>query len=345
MKRAAVFFDRDNTLIVNDGYLGDPRGVTLAPGAADAVARARALGYAVVVFSNQSGVARGMFAEEAVHAVNHRLDEMLQDDNPHAVIDRHEFCPFHPEATVERYRQDSELRKPRPGMIHQAARQLALDLDRSWVVGDAPRDCDAGKSAGCRTILVKNGLLPESPAVNVEGDTKPDFEVESLAEAMEVIARHQDVNAPAAPPEAPLGKLKVAGEEAPVESVGSFTPIQPDVPREEPTAEAVSPAERSSHSSPTVSEPQPEIRKGRSKSEILLGQILDELKRRHEHPQEDFSLAKVLAMVVQVLAIGTMLFALIKRDRSDVAVTAILVATYLQALTVTLLIMGKQSQN
>src|SRR5215218_5779898 len=169
MKRAAIFFDRDNTLIANDGYLGDPNGVVLVEGAADAIARARDLGYAVVVFSNQSGVARGMFTEEAVHAVNHRLDEMLLDDNAHAVIDRHEFCPFHPEAAVERYREDSDLRKPKPGMILQAERQLALDLSRSWVVGDAPRDVDAGKAAGCRTVLVRDRSLKNSPAADEAG--------------------------------------------------------------------------------------------------------------------------------------------------------------------------------
>src|SRR4051812_12037559 len=75
MKRPAVFFDRDNTLIRCDEYLGDPSKVELIPGAADAVARARKLGFATVIFSNQSGVARGYFTEEAVHAVNARLDE------------------------------------------------------------------------------------------------------------------------------------------------------------------------------------------------------------------------------------------------------------------------------
>ena len=78
MKRPAVFFDRDNTLIASDGYLGDPSAVELVEGAADAVVRARSMGYATVVFSNQSGVARGMFGEEAVHAVNSRLDDLLR---------------------------------------------------------------------------------------------------------------------------------------------------------------------------------------------------------------------------------------------------------------------------
>src|SRR5688572_22683679 len=103
MKRPAVFFDRDNTLIACDEYLGDPSKVALVDGAADAVARARQLGFAVVIFSNQSGVARGYFDEPAVHAVNQRLDEMLKDANPKATIDRHDFCPFHPEASIEKY--------------------------------------------------------------------------------------------------------------------------------------------------------------------------------------------------------------------------------------------------
>src|SRR3954469_2779664 len=121
MKRPAVFFERDNTLIVSDGYLGDPNKVVLVDGAADAVARCKAMGFAAVVFSNQSGVARGYFNEEAVFAVNQRMDELLQEDNPSAVIDRHEFCPFHPQAPVTRFRKESELRKPKPGMIYQAA--------------------------------------------------------------------------------------------------------------------------------------------------------------------------------------------------------------------------------
>src|SRR5438105_3537920 len=134
MKRPAIFFDRDNTLIANDGYLGDPAGVVLIEGAAEAVAKLRSYGFAVVTFSNQSGVARGMFTEDAVRAVNARMDELLREKNPDAVIDAHEFCPYHPNATVEAYRQESDLRKPKPGMIMQAAQRLDVDLSRSWVV-------------------------------------------------------------------------------------------------------------------------------------------------------------------------------------------------------------------
>src|SRR3984957_9314941 len=188
MKRPAVFFDRDNTLIVNDGYLGDPSKVQLVEGAAECVARVRSLGYAVVVFSNQSGVARGMFTEDDVHRVNARLDEALVDLQPHAVIDRHEFCPFHPEGTVPAYAKESDLRKPKPGMIFQAAEKLALDLSRSWVIGDAPRDIESGKAAGCKTIWFKDSKLAPSSAARELMLTVPDAVVSSLREAMDVIA-------------------------------------------------------------------------------------------------------------------------------------------------------------
>ncbi len=189
MKRPAIFFDRDNTLIASDGYLGNPAEVRLLDGAADAVARARTLGFATVIFSNQSGVARGMFDEAAVHAVNDRLDELLHDQNASAVIDRHEFCPFHPEGTVEGYQQESELRKPKPGMIYRAAEKLALDVERSWVIGDAPRDIEAGHAAGCRTILFRDPRLPPSPAAREQVVVQPDYVVGTLKEAMSIIER------------------------------------------------------------------------------------------------------------------------------------------------------------
>ena len=164
MKRPAVFFDRDNTLIANDGYLGDASQVKLIAGAADAVARVRALGYATVIISNQSGVARGLFNEAAVQAVDARMADLLLAQNPAAIIDRHEFCPYHPQAVVEQYRKDSPLRKPEPGMLLAAADAMALDLSNSWLIGDAPRDITAGKAAGCRTILFSEPDLPPSPA-------------------------------------------------------------------------------------------------------------------------------------------------------------------------------------
>ena len=383
MKRAAVFFDRDNTLIANDGYLGDPNGVVLVEGAADAIARAREMGYAVVVFSNQSGVARGMFAEEAVHAVNHRMDEMLLDENAHAVIDRHEFCPFHPEAAVERYREDSELRKPKPGMILQAERQLALDLERSWVIGDAARDMDAGKAAGCRTILVRNPGLPSSPAAMSIGTTTPDYEVSSLREAVEVIAQNH-VAAPVEPALIPAEAAPAAAE-AVAESNEVNEDVKPDVkqsetggPETENDASTSVVTEAESAPEPqSESEPEPEVERrarrvpfaariaaaaepaqkddendngggastasrGKSRQEILLGQILDELKRQHERPADDFSVSMLMAGVVQVIAFGCLFWAYIHRAEQYTPGFSILVGIFMQVFTIALLLWGRQ---
>src|SRR5438046_2065461 len=189
LKRPAIFFDRDNTLIVSDGYLSDPNKVVLVEGAAEAVAKARQVVFVVVVFRNQSGLARGMFPEEAVWAVNTRLNELLKAAKSTATIALHEYCPYHPDATVEKYRLDSPLRKPKPGMILAATDKLKLDLGRSWVIGDAPRDIEAGRAAECRTILYKNPALPPSPAALEESKVQPDFVASSLAEAMEIIGR------------------------------------------------------------------------------------------------------------------------------------------------------------
>lgn len=188
MRRAAVFFDRDNTLIASDGYLGDPAKVVLIEGAAELIAAVRAKGYAVVVVSNQSGVARGMFGEEDTQAVNARVDALLRAANADAVIDAHYYCPHHPQAPMEKYRVDCQCRKPRPGMLLDAARDLGLDLGRSWLVGDAPRDIEAGKAVGCRTILFVDPGLAASPAAGEKSKATPDAVVRSLVEAGRLIA-------------------------------------------------------------------------------------------------------------------------------------------------------------
>jgi D-glycero-D-manno-heptose 1,7-bisphosphate phosphatase len=336
MKRPAVFFDRDNTLIVSDGYLGDPDKVVLMDGAADAVARARQLGFATVIVSNQSGVARGMFEEDAVQAVNERLDEMLAAQNPHAVIDRHEFCPYHPEATVERYRQDSDLRKPRAGMILQAAEALALDLSRSWLIGDAPRDVEAGRAAGCRTILFTPPGVAASPAAGESSDARPDHTVTSLKDAIEYIAQHRspgnDESAPA------------AGESA--EQHPMSIPQHPHLPpRVESAARADDPVanESAPDTHPHAVSPRPVDREHRDQRLLTLAsQILDELRRSKEQPVQDFSVAKMMAGITQVLTLAVMFMAYLNR-RDPVALNnTMLFALTLQAMTIALLIFNRQ---
>lgn len=151
-QRAAVFLDRDNTLIADPGYISDPDQVRLLPGAAAALRRIRSAGFAAVVVTNQSGIARGRITEPQLAAVHARMRELLRAQG--ADVDAIYYCPYldGPEAVVAGYRRDSDLRKPKPGMLLSAAREMGIDLGRSWMVGDSVRDIEAGRAAGCRTI-------------------------------------------------------------------------------------------------------------------------------------------------------------------------------------------------
>jgi len=204
MKRPAVFLDRDNTLIKNDGDLGDPNAVELITGVPLAIASLCGLGYRVVVVTNQGGVARGAYTEEDVEAVHERISALVQDRANGARIDAFYACPFHPEGTVKAYACDHENRKPRPGMLLQAAEDLGLDLSASWMVGDQPRDVEAGTAAGCRTILLGDGVSAADPKKNPAGvkptrgkaakpkrrgkQAKPDALAPTLVEAVRIIA-------------------------------------------------------------------------------------------------------------------------------------------------------------
>jgi D-glycero-D-manno-heptose 1,7-bisphosphate phosphatase len=168
--RPAVFLDRDDTLIACNelppppppgalGDLVDPALVRLLPGVAEGVALLKAAGFMLVVVSNQGSVARGAATIEIVQAVNSRLQEVLMAACGSAgpLLDAMYFCPFHPKGTVAAYSREHPWRKPSPGMILAAAKDLELDLTRSWLIGDAPRDIEAGVAAGIdpgRALLV-----------------------------------------------------------------------------------------------------------------------------------------------------------------------------------------------
>ena len=183
MSGPAVFLDRDDTVIEDPGFIDHPDQVRLKPGAAGAIRRLRKAGYAVVVASNQSGIARGLITEEQLAAVHRRLRDLLQQEG--ADLDAIYSCPYlaGPDAVVEAYRKDSDLRKPKPGMLFKAARELGLDLPRSWMIGDRPTDIEAGRRAGCRTILIAGSAQG--------GDNEVagfEFRALSLAEAANIVA-------------------------------------------------------------------------------------------------------------------------------------------------------------
>lgn len=178
----AVFLDKDGTLIKDVPYNVDPARMELLPGAVVGLRRLHAAGYRLLVVTNQSGVARGYFAEEALAAVRRRLGELFTG----AGVPPPEFyyCPHHPNGIVARYAVTCPCRKPLPGLLHRAAEEHGLDLRRSWLVGDILDDIEAGHRAGCRTILLDNGHETEwlwSPW------RMPDYRTADLTESAAVI--------------------------------------------------------------------------------------------------------------------------------------------------------------
>ncbi len=163
--RPAVLVDRDGTLIVNKHYLSDPSEIELESGAVGFLQAARAKGYAVVVLSNQSGVARGMFDEATVERVNTALMQRLSRAG--VVPDRIDYSPYHPTAGDDsRYRRFTRCRKPGPEMAERAALRLGIDLQQSTVIGDSPVDLQLARILGCRRrpILVATGHGRETVA-------------------------------------------------------------------------------------------------------------------------------------------------------------------------------------
>jgi heptosyltransferase-2 len=152
----AAFLDRDGTIIEEVGYLGNPDGVRLIPGAVEALRRLREAGYRLVLVTNQAGVARGLISEAEVQRVNERVSALLADAG--APLDGVYYCPHHPEHGPPAYRRDCECRKPKPGLIHQAVRALGLDPARSVIFGDHASDMALARAfPGMRSVLVLTG--------------------------------------------------------------------------------------------------------------------------------------------------------------------------------------------
>ncbi|EOH6073786.1 D-glycero-beta-D-manno-heptose 1,7-bisphosphate 7-phosphatase [Burkholderia cenocepacia] len=178
MKPKALFLDRDGVINVDYGYVHRQQDCVFVDGIFDLVRLANATGYQVVVVTNQAGIGRGYFSESQFVAF---MDWMRRRfDERGARIDRVYFCPHHPVAGMGRYRQACACRKPQPGMLHDARRDLDLDLSASILVGDKPSDLDAGARAGVGRRFLFVGDRP--------GHAQAD-------PAAEVVARLSDVGA------------------------------------------------------------------------------------------------------------------------------------------------------
>lgn len=180
--RPAVFLDRDGTINIEKDYLWRIEDFEFIPGAPEAIRSLNEAGFAVVVVSNQSGVARGYFGIPEVERLHAHMIRELQRQG--ARIDGVYFCPHHPEQGAGAFRVDCQCRKGRPGMLLQAAHELGLDLAASYMVGDKWADVEAGRSAGCRSLLVRTGHGEAQLRSRAPGDV-PVFD--SLPEAVDHI--------------------------------------------------------------------------------------------------------------------------------------------------------------
>jgi D-glycero-D-manno-heptose 1,7-bisphosphate phosphatase len=186
----AVFLDRDGLIneLVEDPITGlpespsRPQDVRLAPDAVEALRTLRRLGAPLIVISNQPNAAKGKNTLEELVAVHEAVVRLLEEAG--LAIDDYRYCYHHPDGTDPELGRACPCRKPEPGLILDAAADLDLDLARSWMVGDSDVDIEAGRRAGCRTILVE---VPGS-AHRRKGNVKPDYRLRTFQEAADIIA-------------------------------------------------------------------------------------------------------------------------------------------------------------
>ena len=185
MKRA-VFLDRDGTVIEEVGYLNRLDRVAFFPWSVDAIRVLNDAGLLVVVVTNQAGVARGYFDEALVCETHALIDRRLAAGR--ARVDAYYYCPHHPDGVVESLRLACECRKPRPGMMRQAARDLDIDIPGSFVVGDRWLDVEMGRAAGATAVLVRTGY-GRNEERRPEGQAAADYVADNLMDAASWILR------------------------------------------------------------------------------------------------------------------------------------------------------------
>ena len=186
----AIFLDRDGVLNIDKGNACELESIELYAYAGDTIAQIHDLNYKVFIVTNQPVVARGWLSEKKLTEINKRYQDLLFRQNPQALVDKIYYCPHHPEATLEEYRQNCSCRKPKPGMLKKAAQEFQIDLEKSFMVGDRISDIVAGHLAGCKTILCTTGKHQEKMIVSdlKAPEVAPDFVISNLSEIKDIIS-------------------------------------------------------------------------------------------------------------------------------------------------------------
>ncbi len=185
MGTPAIFLDRDGTLVYPRHYPSRPEELRLYDGIGPGLWRLQRAGFKLVVITNQSGIARGLFGVRDLERMHRHLRATLARQDVR--LDGIYYCPHHPDGVLPALAVRCDCRKPRPGMLLRAADELELDLERSWIVGDILDDIEAGKRAGCRGVLVDLGT-ERPPATRLR---RPDFVARDTSHALRIIAAEE----------------------------------------------------------------------------------------------------------------------------------------------------------
>ncbi|OON39856.1 D-glycero-beta-D-manno-heptose-1,7-bisphosphate 7-phosphatase [Izhakiella australiensis] len=172
----AIFLDRDGTLNVDHGYVYEIDNFEFIDGAIEALRELKEMGYLLVLVTNQSGIARGMFSEEDFAQLTEWMDWSLADRD--VDLDGIYYCPHHPQGSIDAFRQACNCRKPQPGMLLDAQKYLRIDMARSIMVGDKLEDMQAAAAAG----VGKKALVRTGKPVTAESQAAADWVIESLAD-------------------------------------------------------------------------------------------------------------------------------------------------------------------
>lgn len=179
MKRA-VFLDKDGTLVKNIPFDVDPRKIKFLPGVIEGLKILQSSNFKLIVVTNQSGIARGFFKEKEFIEYKNYLKKLLIQNG--VSVDNFFYCPHYPTGQIPKYTIDCFCRKPMPGLFIKATKELGINLTESWMIGDVLEDIEAGKKAGCKTVLVNES---DGNKWKFNKFNTPDYIVKNFNQAVE----------------------------------------------------------------------------------------------------------------------------------------------------------------
>ncbi len=351
MSDKAIFFDRDDTLIEDPGYISSTEQVKLLTGVPRALIELKALGYKLVVVTNQSAVARGIVTEKILGDIHIRLEQLLAEKN--AFLDQFYYCPYHPQGVVKKYREESELRKPNPGMLLKAAEDMDLDLDQSWCVGNSSSDIEAGLRAGCKTILIDR---PSRQQQLKPGEPRPDYKAINIKEVVNIVKKYHRSPIEAEPETQPEPAEEAESVEQETESEHIPETVEPVLQDTEPASQAAEQTPETDEPVISTDEEQPESSMPETQTEPAeqkisgngTEQLLTSINKQLKSMQRtdmfgEFSIMRLIAGILQIIVLFCLLISiwfLISPSRQDSSVfIALAFAMVLQLMALTFYIM------